>query len=364
MAELLKDLYNEKYVALLADAVASQYPAFDREAFNCDIFDIAWDSLELKRRMRRITESLRRRMPDDYREALRLLEQAVAGLEGYGLQNLIFPDFVEQYGLDDWDASLPALKLFTPYSTSEYAVRPFILADAPRMMARMLEWASDDNHHVRRLASEGCRPRLPWGIALAPFKQDPSPVLPILERLKADESEYVRKSVANNLNDIAKDHPELVLDLAQRWFGRHPHTDWIVRHGCRTLLKRGQPQALALFGFDQELAVSVEGLALSPSSTTIGGTVTFGFTLLPEGDAPAKIRVEYAIDFVKSGGKRSRKIFKITENTYNPGVAQSFSRTHSLADLSTRRHYPGVHRLAVVINGVEAAAAEFELLHG
>ncbi len=185
--------------------------------------------------------------------------------------------------------------------------------------------------------------------------------MPILERLKADESEYVRRSVANNLNDIAKDHPQLVLDIAGSWLGHNPHTDWIVKHGCRTLLKKGVPDALALFGFSPEKLAEVDSLTIQPDPATIGESASLSFNLRLTANEPNRLRIEYGIDFVKANGSHSRKLFKITENTYEPGSVYSFTRNHSFREMTTRKHYPGTHALVVIVNGIECASVTFEL---
>ena len=180
----------------------------------------------------------------------------------FGFVKMIFPDFVEVYGLDDWEASIPALEEFTQQTSAEFAIRPFIVRYPERTMAQMLEWAGHAHEGVRRLSSEGCRPRLPWAIALSALKADPSPILPILDRLKGDPSESVRRSVANNLNDISKDNPDVVIGVLRRW--QADDTDEMHRltsHALRTLLKAGNLDALALLGYPPP-AIGVKNLRL------------------------------------------------------------------------------------------------------
>lgn len=180
-------------------------------------------------------------------------------------------------------------------------------------MLQMSTWADHPNEHVRRLSSEGCRPRLPWGQALGIFKQDPARVLAILEKLKADPSLYVRKSVANNLNDIAKDHPALVLETAERWKGANPDTNWIVRHGCRTLIRQASPEVLALFGYavsrDDDPIADYAELITEPNELKIGENCELRYEVHVRQGEPVHLRIEYGIDFVKAGGKYSRKLF-------------------------------------------------------
>jgi hypothetical protein len=197
-------------------------------------------------------------------------------------------------------------------------------------------------------------------MALPKFKADPSLILPILEKLKDDESESVRKSVANNLNDISKDHPELVLDLCERWYGQSRNVDRIVKHACRTLLKAGNRRAMLLFGFGDPDCIQVENLDADDSSPQIGQDIRFEFDLVLETESENKVRLEYVVDYVKSGGKTSPKVFQIREGDFAPG-RHRVSKKHSFADQSTRRHYPGRHRFGLIVNGVEKGAFEVKL---
>ena len=213
---------------------------------------ISWPERALKDKMRHSTLALHDVLPQDYRTALALLREVAPMVDRHGFEKMIFPDFVEVYGLDDWDVSLPALEQFTQQMSAEFAVRPFIVNDQARMMAQMFQWAHHASPAVRRLATEGCRPRLPWAMSLPALKADPSPILPILDALKADSSEDVRRSVANNLNDISKDHPDMVIDVLRRWQTEpSPEIQKIVNHALRTLIKAGHPDALRAARFQR-----------------------------------------------------------------------------------------------------------------
>lgn len=358
MAEPLKLLYSPAYIEELAIAIHEQTGSFDAAAFSKSVLGSGWKALELKQRMRRISSTLAQHVPGAYRGQLKTLKRLAPRFDGF--RGLLFPDFVEVHGLDDFDASMDALEHFTRFSSSEFAVRPFIVRYGQRTMTVMRRWADDENEHVRRLASEGCRPRLPWGIALAQFKRDPSPILPILERLRADPSEYVRRSVANNLNDIVKDHPDLVLETAKRWLGGSKETDRLVKHACRTLLKRGDQRALKLFGHHDSVDVRVAAFSLSPKSVAIGTSLRFGFTLRARSRTPA--RIEYAIDFVNGKGGATRKVFKVGEKSLEANVPLRIERTQRFTDFTTRTHYPGRHRIAVLVNGVERATKRFDVV--
>ncbi len=359
MAKLLKDNYDRAYLRRLAAEIAKAEPAFPRQKMLKFIFDSAWEQKELKQRMRHIAQGLQRFLPQDYGTALKVLKQAAPQFGGF--EAMFFPDFVEVYGLEDWELSMSALEHFTRYSSSEFAVRPFIVQDRKRMLRQLKIWATSKNEHVRRLASEGSRPRLPWAMALPDFKKDPGPVLPILEKLKTDPSEYVRRSVANHLNDISKDHPELVIQLAKQWISGKPETRWVVKHGCRTLLKQGRPETLALFGYHEPHALELKKFQLTPKKVAWSGEVQFEFELVSPASPLGQIRVEYAIDFVRQKGVTSRKVFKISEGDC-AASSKNYRSRYSFKPITTRKYYPGSHRLTILVNGQEMAEREFQLL--
>lgn len=365
MAELLKDVYSKNFLLNFSRMVQSAYKAFDTTAFIAAVMDETWDALPLKARTRRISKNLGIFLPNDYESALDILYAIADSCVGFPY--LFFPDFVAVYGKAEkhWELSMNALETFTQKSSSEFAVRSFILSDPERVMRRMTTWAEHANEHVRRLSSEGCRPRLPWGEALAMFKKNPAPVLSILELLKADPSLYVRKSVANNLNDIAKDNPALVLETAHRWIGIKPDTDWILRHGCRTLIRKSNPEAMKLFGYatseDRTPLTTFASLLVQPSTLTIGDSCKMQYSLGIRKDGPMHVRIEYGIDFVKANGKTSRKSFLLSDKTVAGGAHLTGTRKHSFSEMTTRHHYPGKHRIVLLVNGQEAAETVLEL---
>ena len=363
MPELLKNRYNDESLRALALSINTVYPPFQVDDFVNGIMDETWDGLELKARMRQITINLGRYLPDDYEQALGVIDKIVAGYpEGFNDFTLMcFPDFVEVYGQEErhWNLSMAALERYTSSSSSEFAVRPFIINHEEHMMRQTAAWARHGNEHVRRLASEGCRPQLPWGQVLGSFKKDPSPVLGILEQLKADPSPYVRKSVANSLNDISKTHPDLVAKIARDWYGKNSHTDWIVKHGCRTLLKKGNRDVLDILGFADAGCVDVDGFALGAASASIGKEMDFTYNI--ETKKAARVRQENGIDYVTANGKRNRKIFQISELSLKEIGKRSYTKTHSFANASTQKHYPGTHSLTLIVNGTERGTLDFEV---
>lgn len=362
MPDAFKNIYNQESLGKLASDIQSVYGEFQVEDFLKSTMDERWKDLEFKDRITQISVNLGKYLPENYETAISIIDKVVVNY-GTWLDGFVgfFPIFVEIHGQDEenWETSMAALARYTLYSSSEFAVRSFIINNEERMMVQMNAWAKDENELVRRLASEGCRPQLPWGQALTSFKNDPAPILPILEQLKTDPSAHVRRSVANNLNDISKTHPDLVMKIARDWYGKNEDTDWIVKHGCRTLLKKGNKDALSLFGYDDTSSTEVTGFALETASISIGEDISFSFTILTK--EAVKVRLEYGIDYVKSNGKRNRKIFKISEISLKENEKRPYTRDHSFADVSVRRHYPGTHSITLIINGVEREKLDFEL---
>ncbi|MCM3600527.1 DNA alkylation repair protein [Robertmurraya korlensis] len=359
MAELIKDRYSPSFFNQFIKILKSAYPAFDENQFLTFIYNGEWEQLEFKQRIRHITLALRESLPQPYDTSIEILLTIAPKCKG--VEYLFFPDFVEVYGLDHWETSIIALEQFTKYSSSEFAVRPFILKDETEMMIQMQQWAFDEDEHIRRLASEGCRPRLPWAPVLTTLKEDPTPILPILKTLKEDPSLYVRKSVANNLNDISKDHPNLLKQIVREWRGKHPHTDWILKHASRSLLKKGDVEILQLFGYTSAANIGVQNFTLSCDQLSLGETLTFSFDIITESIESQNLRIEYGIDFMKANGKQTRKIFHLSQKTYPSGTTH-LTREHVFKNLTTRKHYEGVHGICILVNGEEKVKDEFNLI--
>jgi len=355
----LKNMLNPKSLREFAEVIKSAYPSFEVEGFLKTTIDETWEDLELKARGRKVTLGLGKYLPSDYKDAIGVINKVLGKYDGFACYS--FPDYVEVYGQDekDFDISMNALGKITEHFSSEFAIRPFIISYEEKTMNQMYAWSKDKNEHRRRLSSEGCRPVLPWGQALDKYKKDPTPILPILEQLKEDESLYVRKSVANNLNDISKTHPELVVEIAKKWYGKSDKTDWIIKHACRTLLKKGNSDALAIFGYNDTDSVDVKGFNLHTKTLNIGDNLTFSFEIITKN--ASKVRLEYGIDYVKANGKKNRKIFQLSEGSFKKNESKKYDRNHSFEDVSTRRHYPGIHSVTLIVNGKEQGTLDFEL---
>lgn len=357
MAEPLKNVYTPQYIKSIGNKIAEHNPAFDVAGFVQNVLAEDWETMELKARMSHIRSCIHRGLDMPYADAIEVLNQVVPHFGSY--EAMLFPEFIQSYGLDDWETSLPALAHFTQYSSSEFAVRPFIEQDSKRMMSQMLEWADSDNYHVRRLASEGCRPRLPWAPALPQFKKDPTAIFPILEKLKRDDEDYVRRSVANNLNDISKDHPEWVLEWCQRNIGQHEHTDWIIKHACRGLLKASHPIALALFGYQAPNGLNVSSFSCNKASLTEGEHLQITASLAAP-ETLGKLRVEYLVHYVKANGSTAPKVFIFSEGEFAE-QRKLFTRRHSFERMTTRVHYPGIHKIELRVNGWVLADTSVEV---
>lgn len=358
-APALKEMFNAARYREIAQAVGAVWPRFDSKKFLALTLP-GLDALSLLQRMRRTTEALHATLPENYPAALAILRPLAPTFQG-SFVGIVFPDYVARYGLDDFETSMAALKYFTPFSSSEFAVREFLRQDQARTLAVMTQWSCDPDEHVRRLASEGCRPRLPWSFRLTALVVDPSPVIPILENLKADPSLYVRKSVANHLNDISKDHPEWLLDWLTRWDLSQPATAWIAKRAVRSLIKHGHPRAFKLFRFTARPAVQLRAFQLSPARVKIGGHIAFEFSLQSLAPRPQRLAVDFIVHYTKKNGKTSPKVFKLKEITLAAHTTVVLSKGLQLRDLSTRQHYPGRHRVDIMVNGAKVASGEFIL---
>lgn len=358
MAEALKNLFNQNYIESIANNFSTVDKNFNSDVFKKTILNNDWNQLELKERIRKISIELSKNLSGNYQYQLSNILQVAKNYSG--LQGFIFPDFVEINGLKFEKDSLEALKILTQYSTSEFAIRPFI-KNNPEVIKAMINWSTNKNFHVRRLSSEGCRPLLPWSFKLETFVKDPTPIIPILYNLKEDNEAYVNKSVANNLNDISKNHPELVLDLCKEWKkNNHTITDKIIKHGLRTLLKKGDEKALSIIGLKLTPKFNISDINLSKNLIKIGESTNLNFEI-QNLDKNQIYRIEYDVFYLKNNGTYSRKTFQISQSCLNQNQSRKFSFNIKFKDLTTRKHYPGLHHLDLKINGKYVVRKSFNL---
>jgi len=365
---LMKDGLDKVAIARLGAALSAADAAFDGPGFQRRA-KRGLAELELKERVLHLIGAMAAGLPDDYTRALPVVLAAAeafpAGdpedsLNGFAAWPLI--DWVGVHGLDHFEASVAALRRLTPLFSAEFAIRPFLLADPTRTLEILAGWLEDPDHHVRRLISEGTRPRLPWGQQLPQFRENPTPVLALLEQLRDDPSPYVRRSVANNLNDIAKDHLALVVATANRWWrGASAERQGLVRHGLRTLVKQGNTGALEVLGFTTEPQVSVT-FSLSAASLQIGQSQQLTLILRSTAAQTQKLVVDYVVHHQRAGGAVTAKVFK-WRNLDLPAAGEvRLVKKHTFASRSVRRLYRGRHRVEVKVGGQVMASAEFDLL--
>jgi len=366
MPEPFKNLFNKEYFENFTEIAGNYIPSFDKKKFIDQIFDDNWDERALKERARHTSTVLHTHLSGNYKEDVELIFRIIDHISESpslkpGIEAMFFADYLECFGLDHYDISIHAMERMTCFFSCEFAIRPYIIRYPQRTLSRMLQWSQNPHEQIRRLSSEGCRPRLPWGIAIPFLKKDPSPIIPILENLKNDESETVQRSVANNLNDISKDHPERVLALVREWKGKSKITDWIVKHGSRTLLKQGHPEAMALFGFLRADHIQISDFQIARKEIRIGEELEFTAVITNHEIKECNIRLEYAIGFLLSNNRYGQKVFKISESIYKAGMERKIVRKHSFRPISTRRYYAGIHQIRLIVNGVEKPPLEFIL---
>lgn len=366
MAELFKNIYNDSFFNTFTSIILKVHPSFDKRSFLKQVFNTDWEDKELKQRMRHITITLKNHWFDGYAKNVTLLLNLINQLKEDGfkessIEYMFFPDFIEVYGIEDYDMSISAFEQITQFTSCEFAVRPFIIKYKSKMIDQMLLWSKHKHPAVRRLSSEGSRPRLPWAMAIPHLKNNPTSILPILENLKNDESESVRRSVANNLNDISKDNPKTVINIVKNWQGKSEEIDWLIKHGSRTMLKQGNSEIMTLFGFGAVDKIAIENFKILTPTVRIGEYLEFTFQLLNNNTTKSKLRLEYGLFYQKANGTLSRKVFKISEKEYSENSITTITRKQSFKIITTRKFHIGLHKVAIIINGVELDTYDFEL---
>ncbi|WHS58048.1 DNA alkylation repair protein [Pseudomonas sp. G2-4] len=356
----LKEIFNAARLEHIAGEMSAVYPAFDAKAF-LRMANDGLAELSVMQRMARVSECLHAMLPLSYEASLDVLRDLAPRLNSMFV-SMFLPHYVAAYGRHCFDLSMDALKYFTQFGSSEFAVRHFLRDDLARTLNVMHDWALDANEHVRRLASEGSRPRLPWSFHLEPIQANPELAAAILEALKADNSLYVRKSVANHLNDITKQHPDWVLDRIENWPLQERHTAWIARHALRSLIKQGNPRALAVIGVAGKAQVDVLELKVTPAVIRLGEQITLSFKVQSTLEQSQRLVIDYAIDYVKASGGTAAKVFKLKTFDLPALGCATLSRAQHIRELTTRRHYAGRHAVHLLVNGERLGSTAFEIL--
>ncbi len=367
MAEPLKHFFSRALVRRLAASISAVHPAFEAKRFERRAIT-GLDALELMDRSRHIMESMRAELPSDYPSALAVLLRSIGraddqqALEGVAMAPFFYlphVQFVGSHGLGHLALSLDAQEQLTQRFTCEWSIRPYLEQEPDLLERRLARWAQHDNAHVRRLVSEGTRIRLPWAGRIPTWERRLPAIVALLEPLKDDPSSYVRRSVANNLNDIAKVDPSLVVEVAARWLeGASEQRRALVEHALRTLVKRGHAGALALLGFRKGPRAILEGASFSPKRVRIGESVVVSFDLVNGSRRRPGFLVDLAVSFVKLRGT-GRKVFKLSRVTLGPGERASFRKKVSLAVHTTRKPQPGRHVVEVLVNGEPSPLGSF-----
>jgi len=364
----LKDRIDTQLITQIAYRITLVHPDFAHDKFIAAV-DAELYSLELKPRFGLIADKFHEFLPAHYPDAVKILVEILDSTKhdfeytkDVGFRMLSIPTFVEKYGTDHLDASMDAMYIITRYTSCEFAIRPFIIKYTDQTLDILKVWVHDDNEHVRRLVSEGTRPRLPWAPVLRDFVADPSPALDILDHLQDDESLYVRRSVANHLNDITKDHPERVLDTLENWQNDASEgTQWLINHALRTLVKKGDSRALVLLGYGAS-QLDLLDLDISPKTLHFGETLNISFKLKSNADTSQNLMIDYVMHFVKANGKTAPKVFKLKKCTLEAGETLTIEKSHSIRPISTRKYYDGQHRIEIQINGQILDGVDFELI--
>ncbi|TGL87517.1 DNA alkylation repair protein [Leptospira congkakensis] len=367
--EPLKEMYSREWVLRLGNHLNQVDPSIKPLEFQKQVFSSPWKEMELKQRIDRLSDVLIQNWKGPIASIYPNLINLIHTLRGQGISDFNFPyiflnDIVTKSGLDDFESSMKALEKITVFSSAEFAIRFFYKEHFHKTVKQMQKWAKHKDPFVRRLASEGSRPMLPWGIGIPEIKQNPEIHLSILEILWNDENEIVRRSVANHLNDISKLNPDLVLKFCENRFGESPELDKNLKHALRTLLKKGNKKALSFFSYNTKWKPAKVSLTLLKKEIKVGNSLEFELSLSQTPKDKTKVRIEYKIGFLLSNGSYGYKVFQLGEKMLLPKDKIKIIKRHSFAPITTRVYYPGTQTISILLNGNEYKLEKFELKKG
>jgi len=373
MPEPFKNAFNSQMILGMAKHFKNQWSVFDDEGFT-DAATKNLPALELKERSNQIMQAMIDYLPNNFNKAGEIMLASLSpahdgdifgvttdnkGIAGWAMMPMAH--YVGLRGHDHFDLSMRLLKEFTKRFSSEFGIRFFLLAAPEKTLTVLKQWAKDDDRHVRRLVSEGTRPRLPWAMQLPEFIKDPAPVLELLDILKDDKEAYVRRSVANNLNDIAKDHPDMVTDIAKKWMqNAGKDRQKLIRHACRTLIKQGNKKTLRVFGYENP-DIQPVNIEVQTPEVMFATALQFSISITSTSKHEQPLMIDYIIHHRKANGKTSPKVFKWRTKTLAANETLIFSKKHSIKKITTRVYYPGLHHVEVVVNGVSVGITDFQL---
>ena len=374
MPEPFKNFFNTKIIRGMAKHFQRQWPDFDSKGFT-KTASKNLDALELKERSDQIMNAMVSYLPSDFNKAGEIILASLSpaqqgditdvtvdnkGIAGWAIMPITH--YVGMYGQDHFDISMTLFKELTKRFTAEFGIRFFLLSSPKKTLSTLKKWSKDKDRHVRRLVSEGTRPRLPWAMQLPLFIKDPSPVIELLELLKDDDEEYVRRSVANSLNDIAKDHPKIVANISKQWMkGASSDREKLIRHACRTLIKKGDKKVLKVFGYAPPV-IHKAVIKMNTPKVVFGTALEFTLSISSDAKHKQALLIDYIVHHQKANGKTSPKVFKWQNKTLAANGTLTSTKKHPIKKITTRVYYPGVHTVEVMVNGTSVATADFQLL--
>ena len=359
MVPLKDQLFNEEFYNALTARLNEVYSPLDQKEFYHHLTS-GIESLELMDRLYRVSETLALFLPEDFKKSSEIINKTAVHFPN-SFSGMAFCDFVAKNGLNEFDRSMKSLHHLTQYSSAEFAIRYFFKEDFQRTLDQMKKWSFDSNVHVRRLASEGSRPRLPWSFKLQEVIDDPKLTLPILDQLSSDKELYVKKSVGNHLNDISKDHPQIAVQFARKNYDLDENSRWIIKRGLRTLIKKGDQDALSIFGVYPDPSIQVLDFSLSKPSISIGDDLLINLKIKSEDERKLNLVIDFIVHYVKKDTSTTTKVFKWKETELQMGESLTLNKKHYFKELSTRKHYPGIHTIEIQINGKSFGSEDFEL---
>lgn len=364
-----REIFNDLLIAKIASQLKANFAEFDSKRFIRKASSYN-ESCGLMKRANIIADALVECLPSDFNRSSEIIQSAFEPIEKNqsNWKNFIYLPYaiyIERIGCkkEHLHLAFDLLKEITKRFTSEFSIRTFLVHFPNTTLKVLKDWAHDKNPNVRRLASEGCRPRLPWAKEIKAFKKNPYPVIELLQILKNDDSKYVQKSVANNMNDISKDNPEVAFKILRQWKKENkPNINWIVKHALRNELKKGTPEALKIQGFSLSPKIEISHFLLSHKKLKIGDSIKISFTLTNLGYIKENLLIDYVCFYLKSNNKRAPKTFKLGIKKLKKGESITVLKEHSFKPISTRKLYIGKHKIALFVNGKIIAEKSFELI--
>ena len=353
-----RNVFNSKSIKQTAANIQAVYPSFNYEHFVHKTLD-GFEVLSFGERNSKITDALHTYLPQDFPTAVAILtaslgeemqEEVLEGYEGFYVMPL--STYVSRYGTEYYELSMQALVEMTKRFTSEWAIRTFLEQEEAKTLTYLRACAQSDNCHVRRLVSEGTRPRLPLASRLYSFMNDPTPVLQLLKLLKGEPTRLVQRSIANNLNDIGKDNPDAVISFLSQWKKENvKDVDWIIKHATRSLVKEGHLGTLQLLGFDPDISITQTTFTITTPQVTLGDALEFECSIYFDNLHTQKVVVDYLLYFKKANGTLKPKVFKLSTKSISKRGVLSLRKRHPLKHATTRQYYAGLQEIQLQING-------------